>query len=79
MPLNQKWLPAERLHMTYHGKVTSKELVESTIGLSSDPRFDNLKSLISDWTDPGNANLQFAEDEIRQLVAHMRSLALSNP
>ena len=79
MPVKQHWLPSGILHISYYGKVTSKELGESTLGLSGDARFDNLKIIISDWTDPENESLEFEEEQIRQLGAYMMPLALSNP
>ena len=65
------------LYNRYVGQTTVDELISSSLKISGDSRFDNLKYIISDWSDSEPAGMK-AED-VEKLICFINVFAQSNP
>ena len=50
MPAEHHWESKQLLHTYYTGKVTADDLINGALEIGSDPRFDDLRYIIGDWT-----------------------------
>ena len=71
------WEPEHYLYIQYSGAVTGDELVKTSLALSGDARFDDLRLVLSDWHDI--ENVDFRERDVLTLVSCNHALAKSNP
>ena len=71
------WLTPQILHINYCGTVTGKEVNQATLFKSGDPRFDDLKFIISDWRHAEHYNIDL--NEIDELVAYLRIISKQCP
>lgn len=76
MPVINHW-EANGLCIEYSGTVSSPELFESVQELSSDPRFDSIRYILSDWG--GSSPTQRTTDDIEKLTHYVNALAKTNP
>ncbi len=73
MPLKYEW-EQEGLYRSYSGKVTSDEILESIIELSTNPKFKNAKYVINDLSEitahPFNTPDTAVFSEVDKIIAH---------
>jgi len=71
------WESDNYLNVQYSGAVTGDELVQASLSLSGDARFDDLRLVLSDWYDIESVSIQ--EKDVLALVSCNHALAKSNP
>ncbi|WNO08763.1 hypothetical protein [Teredinibacter sp. KSP-S5-2] len=77
MAIQDDWSHPEMLYTLYTGIVTGEELLETALKKSGDPRFDDVKYIIGDWTE---ALLSYVSaEEIKQLVAYHKGMTKTCP
>ena len=77
MPITHQWLSKKLLHTYYTGIVTGREMLNAAIEVSSDPRFENIRMIIGDWSDISNAEISI--DEVKELAAYVAAVVESFP
>lgn len=70
-----EWEP-NGVYWKYYGDVSGKEIIEASIIIYSDPRFDNLRYKMVDFLD--TQSIQMDADEIAEIAYQHRAAALSN-
>lgn len=76
MPVINHW-EDNGLRIEYEGGVSNSELFESVQALSSDPRFDHIHYILSDWQNA--IPVQRQPEDIEKLTHWVDALARSNP
>ena len=77
MAIQDDWSHPELLYTLYTGIVTGEELLQTALNKSGDPRFDEIKLIIGDWS---KALLSYiSAEEIKQLVAYHKAMLSSCP
>lgn len=76
MPIVHDW-SAKGLHTKYIGSISGDDLVEDALKVSGDPRFDDIRYVIGDWTESGSNTIGI--DDVERLAACMKAVAKSNP
>lgn len=71
------WLTRELLHIHYSGHVKGEEVNFASLQKSGDPRFDNVKYIISDWRYADKIDISMRE--IDELATFMAVIARQNP
>lgn len=77
MAIIHQWLSKKLLHTHYVGLVTGREMIDAAIEISADPRFDDIRFVIGDWSAITNA--QISVDEVKELAAFVGAVAVSFP
>lgn len=77
MPISTDWKSHNLVHTRYYDEVKSRDVVRNAMAVSSDPRFDTLRFVYSDWRDVGNFDLTIKD--IEELVAYTEAFAKTNP
>ena len=68
------WINDGQLLLTrYTEFVTGEELIQSALRKSGDMRFDNVRYILSDWTEVGR--VQASTEDIKALVACLRPIS----
>ena len=65
------------LYIQYLDHVTGEDMLDDALVVSGDPRFDNMRYVISDWTQATTTAID--THHIHQLVAYVKAMARSNP
>ena len=76
MPIEHNWLPSG-LHTQYIGVITGNELVDGALKISGDPRFDNIRYIIDDFSKLVGNKITIAD--VERLVACIGAITKSNP
>ena len=76
MPVEHIWYP-EGLYTRYTGCVRGEELLQSTLAVGGDARFDELRYAIADWS--GCTKSLIGVDDVEKLSAYIRAMSKSNP
>lgn len=75
MTIIEDWDTDRILHIRYLEGMSSTEYFESILGLSSDPRFDQLKMLISDWSGLSSLTSQVATEDVEKAMAFTKAIS----
>ena len=59
--------------IVYTGKVTGAEMIEASLAKSGDSRFDDLRYIISDWSQVKEVDI--STDDIKELVCCLRAMS----
>lgn len=65
------------LHIRYYDSVEGSSLVAAALVVGSDERFDDLRYILSDWSDCTDSNV--GVDDVGELAAYISAMARSNP
>ncbi len=76
MSVKHTWEP-RGLYIQYIGRVTGRELIESSLKLSGHPKFDKIDYVLADWSQATESTVT-AED-VRELAAYIEAMAKTNP
>lgn len=68
---------ANGLYIQYIGHVSGAEMLAAALEVSGDPRFDDIRYVLSDWRQATETSI--TPDHIRELVAYVNAMAKSNP
>lgn len=71
MAIREIWESKDVLLVAYSGTVTGPELLESSLKLSGDARFEDVRLFLADWSDI--ERVAISPEDIKQLVACLRS------
>lgn len=77
MNVQVRWLN-EVLHYKFSNRITGELLINNNMILYGDPRLDDLKFVIIDFTDTTQVE-DFTERDIMQISASDKAAAISNP
>ena len=77
MPVEHRWESKQLLHTYYTGKVTADDLINGALEIGSDPRFDDLRYIIGDWTKSTQSTITV--EDVEHLSAYISAIAKSNP
>jgi hypothetical protein len=69
------WEP-KGVYWNYYGKVSGKEIIETSTAIYGDPRFDELRYKLVDFLDVETVDVD--HDEVAQIAYLHRAAALSN-
>lgn len=75
--ISTSWQSENFLHIKYTGAVNGDELVKSSLELSGDHRFDELRCVLSDWYEIQTVDMN--ERDVLTLVNCNHAMAKSNP
>ena len=76
MPIENVWEPTG-LHMHYRGETNGDEILEHVLALASDPRIDDVKYIIGDFSE--STGIHADEIHVKKLAAFNSALARTNP
>lgn len=76
MPHKLIWEP-KGVYWKYYGQVSGKEVIGASTEIYGDPRFDDLKYKLVDFTDVEIFNMN--NDEMLQIACQHKAANLSNP
>lgn len=68
---------SEGVYWKYHGDVTGKEVINASVSIYSDARFDDISYKLVDFSDV--ETIQMDENEIASIACMHKAAALSNP
>lgn len=71
--VKHNWSIPNVLYTQYLDLVTGEELINSTLGISGDSRFDNVAYVIGDWT--AVKKTEISASEVKQLIACLTAVA----
>lgn len=71
MAIEEIWETKDILRVVYSGTVSGPELLESSLKLSGDARFEDIRLFLADWSDI--KRVAISPEDIKQLVACLRS------
>ena len=77
MTIVSHWNSSRYLRIQYTDKISDKELLANALEISGDPRFDDLRVIIGDWS--GAEESTVSEQGVEQLVAYISAMSISNP
>jgi len=75
MSVKHNW-EVKVLYIQYHGAVTGEEMISSALRVGGDARFDDLRYIISDWTDCSESNVSV--EDVEKLAAFVAAMAKTN-
>ena len=76
MAIELDWESKRVLVMRYKGMVQGREFLDATLKVSGDPRFEDLHSILSDWSEIKKTDLSV--DDIKELAVYIGLLAQTN-
>ncbi|MBV1877177.1 MAG: hypothetical protein KUG79_06010 [Pseudomonadales bacterium] len=76
MAIELKWESKKLLVMNYLGRVSGLELLDTTLKLGGDPRFDDLRYILSDWSGIDKADI--SAEHVKELVAYVTAMSQTN-
>lgn len=76
MPAENDW-HSNGVVTTYLGNVTGEELINNSLLLGGDIRFDKYRYVITDWSKAESTLI--TPEEVKVLVAYLKAMAKSNP
>ncbi|RDH84645.1 MAG: hypothetical protein DIZ80_04020 [endosymbiont of Galathealinum brachiosum] len=68
---------SEGVYWKYHGDVTGKEVIDASVSIYSDSRFDEISYKLVDFSDV--VTIQMDANEIATVACMHKAAALSNP
>lgn len=71
LAIEEIWESKDILRVVYSGTVSGPELLESSLKLSGDERFEDVRLFLADWSKTDRVAI--SPDDIKQLVACLRS------
>ena len=76
MPVENEW-HSNGVVTTYLGDVTGEELINNSLELGGDVRFDGFRYVVTNWSKAQSTHI--TPEEVRVLVAYLKAMAKSNP
>lgn len=76
MAIELDWESERLLCMRYTGMVHGRELLSTTLEISGDQRFDDLRYILSDWSNIKKTDISV--DDVRVLAAYIKSMSKIN-
>ena len=76
MPHKLIWEP-KGVYWKYYGKISGKEVIDASTAIYGDPRFDNLKYKLVDFTDVEIFDMN--DNEMLQIACQHTAASMSNP
>ncbi len=76
MSVELKWESRQLLTIHYRGEVSGPDLLDTSLRISGDARFDDLRYVLSDWSKVDKANV--TKKDVRVLVAYVSAMARTN-
>lgn len=77
MSIIHHWLSGKVLHTRYTGNVTSDELLQGALDVSGNPCFDDLRGVISDWSEARKSDVNVSD--VERLAAYTEAASRTNP
>ncbi len=76
MAIDLEWESKQLLSMRYKGMVLGVDLLSVTLQISGDPRFDDLRYILSDWSNVKKTDVSVKD--VKVLVAYATAMARTN-
>lgn len=77
MTIANNWNSSRYLHVQYLDTICGQDMLDGALEISGDPRFDDLRVVIGDWS--GAEESTVTEEDVEQLAAFISAMAISNP
>lgn len=71
------WKTKRSLLIEYKGVVSGQQLTKSVLDISGDPRLDDLRNIIADWSQVKSTEM--GTEDIEKSVAYIKAMTQSNP
>lgn len=75
MALESTWT-GTGLIQKYVGDITGAELLQESLAVAEDPRFDALRYVITDWSESRDSSV--SEEDVLKLAAYIKAMAKTN-
>ena len=76
MTIKLEWETKQLLVMQYTGVVQGQELLDISLKLSGDPRFDDLRFILSNWANVKKTKV--STKDVKNLAAYVSAMAKTN-